>query len=113
MADDAKKVFDEFYLKLVERLPLKDALFLAGLTGQNLFSGTLKEEVMTAPTAKDATTRFLDKAIKRSLDIDDREAFNKLLLVMEKSGFRRVKTLAEQIKQKLNSIPEIGTSTPG
>ena len=46
MADDATMIFDEFNLKLVRHLPLKDALFLAGLTQQKLFSGNLKEEVM-------------------------------------------------------------------
>ena len=114
MAYEAKKVFDEFNLKLVRHLPLKDALFLAGLTQQNLFSGNLKEKVKTAPTQKDAATCFLDEAIERPLDVGDREAFDKLLLVMQKSDYRMIKKLAEQIKQKLSSIPdEIGTSTPG
>ena len=113
MANEMKKVFDEFNVKLVQHLPLKDAFFLAELTRQNLFSGNLKEAVMTAPTQKDATTCFLDEAIKPSLDVGNREAFDKLLLVMQKSDYRMVNKLAEKIKQKLSSIPEIKTSTSG
>ena len=113
MAYEVKKIFDEFNVKLVRHLPLKDASFLAGLTQQNLFSGNLKEEVMTAPTQKDATTCFLDEAIKPLLEVGDREPFEKLLLVMQNSGHRKLKKLAKQIRQKLSSIPEVGTSTPG
>ena len=113
MASEVKKIFDEFNVKLVRHLPLKDAFFLAELTQQNLFSGNLKEEVMTAPTQKDATTCFLDEAIKPSLDVGNREAFDKLLLVMQKSDYQMVNKLAEKIKQKLSSIPEIRTSTSG
>ena len=36
LANDTKKVFDEFNLKLVKQLPLKDAYFLAALTQLNL-----------------------------------------------------------------------------
>ena len=98
---EAKKVFNEFNPKLVRFLPLKDPYFVAELTQQNLFSGTLKEEVMTASTQADASARFLYKAIERSLDVDDAEPFDKLLMVMEKFSDLTLNKLAKDIKQKM------------
>ena len=90
-------------------------IFLAALTQQCLFPGNLKEEIRAASTQSAAATQFLDQAIKPSLDIGDTEAFDKLLLVMEKSGNRMLKKLAEKIEQKLsdsaiNSTPEVNIS---
>lgn len=102
MADNNIKAFDEFRPKLVQCLPLKDAFFLAELTKQHLFPANLKEVVMKASTQTDAATIFLDKAIKGPLDAGSGEAFEKLLLVMEKSDFMLLKKLAKSIKQKLS-----------
>ena len=97
---DAKKVFEEFKPKLVRLLPLKDPLFTAELTRQNLFSGNLKEEVMEARTQADAADRFLDEAVERPLNIGYKEPFDKLLLVMEKFDNLALKRLAGEINQK-------------
>lgn len=108
MAANAKKIYDEFNPKLVRNLPLKDPYFIAELTRQHLFSGVLKEEVMAASTEADATTRFLYKAIERSLDIDNKEPFDKLLEVMEKFDNLTLNSLAKEIKQELtpSTIPK-------
>ena len=102
MAVKAKEVYDDFNPQLVRNLPLKDPYFMAELTRQHLFSGALKEEVMMASTEAEATTRFLYKAVERSLDTDNREPFDRLLLVMEKFGSLTLNKLAEEIKQRLN-----------
>ena len=102
MAVKAKEVYDDFNPKLVRNLPLKDPYFMAELTRQHLFSGVLKEEVMMASTEAEATSRFLYKAVERSLDSDDREPFDRLLLVMEKFGSLTLNKLAEEIKERLN-----------
>ena len=107
MAVKTKEIYDEFNLKLVQNLPLKDPYFIAELTKQHLFSGVLKEEVMMASTEAEATTRFLCKAVERSLDTDNREPFDRLLLVMENFGSLTLNKLAEEIKQQLNPKPEI------
>ena len=99
MAIDPKEVFDTFNPELVQLLPLKDAHFMANLTKQHLFSGTLKEEVLAASTQADATTRFLYRAIERPLDVGKREPFDRLLLVMEKCNDPIIKELAREIKQ--------------
>ena len=101
MAADTKKIFDEFNPNLVRILPLKDPHFLAELTKQHLFSGDLKEEVMAESTQARAATKFLYAAIERSLDVDEREPFDRLLQVMEKFGDLTLNKLAQDIKQEL------------
>ena len=98
---DAKKIFKEYNPKLVHSLPLKDPHFIAELTRRNLFSGNLKEEVMAAPTQADAATSFLYKVIERSLDVDDTEPFDNLLLVMEEFDNLTLNKLAKEIKKIL------------
>ena len=102
MAVKAKEVYDDFNPQLVRNLPLKDPYFMAELTRQHLFSGVLKEEVMMASTEAEATSRFLYKAVERSLNADNREPFDRLLLVMEKFGDLTLNKLADEIKQQLN-----------
>ena len=46
---------------------------------------------------------FFEKVVERSLDIEDREPFDKLLLVMEKFGNLTLHKLANEIKQKLTN----------
>ena len=101
---DAKKIFKEFNPKLVHSLPLKDPYFMAELTQQNLFYGNLKEEVMSAPTQAEAVASFLYKAVERSLDVDDKEPFDKLLLVMEEFNNLTLNKLAREIKQKFTRV---------
>ena len=98
---DAKKIFKEFNPKLVHSLPLQDSYFMAKLTQQDLFYGNLKEEVMAARTQADAAANFLYKVVERSLDIDDTEPFDKLLLVMEEFDNLTLNKLAKEIKQNL------------
>ena len=98
---DAKKVFDEFNPKLVQLLPSHDPYFIAELTQQGLVSKTLKEEMMTTPTRANATTHFLHEVVERSLDIEDGEPFEKLLLIMEKFGDLSLNKLASKIKQRM------------
>lgn len=99
---DAKKIYNEFNPKLVSILPMRDPHFIAELTQQNLFSGALKEEVMGASTQADASSCFLYKAVERSLDIDDTEPFDRLLIVMHRFGGVTLQKLAKKIIQKMN-----------
>ena len=88
----------------MQYLPLKDYHFIALLTQQHLFSGTLKEDVMESTKPAEAATLFLLKAVERPLSIADREPFDKLLLVMEKFGDSTLNKLAKEIKHKLSNI---------
>lgn len=98
---DTKNIFKEFNPNLVHSLPLKDPIFIAKLTQQNLFSGNLKAEVMAVPTQADAATSFLHKVVERSLDVGDTEPFVKLLLVMEEFDNLTLNKLAREIKRNL------------
>ena len=106
---DAKRVFNEFNSRMVRLLPSHDPYFTAMLTQHGLVSGALKEEMMTMSTRADATTQFLQKVVERSLDIEDREPFDKLLLVMEKFGDLTLNKLASEIKQKITAKDSICT----
>lgn len=106
---DAKKVFNEFNSRMVQLLPSHDPYFTAMLTQQGLVSHALKEEMMTTSTKADATTHFLQKVVERSLDVEDREPFDKLLLVMERFGDLTLNKLANKIKQKLSTSDRICT----
>lgn len=99
---DVKEAFKEFNPKLVTCLPLKDSHFIAELTKQDVFYGNLKEVVKAASTQSDAAAHFLDELIERSLNIGNRESFDKLLLVMEKFS-STLNTLAKEIKQKITT----------
>ena len=83
---------------------MKDYHFIAKLTQQNLFSGTLKEDVMESPKPAEAASLFLFRAVERPLGVAVREPFDKLLLVMENFGDPTLNKLAKEIKQKLSAI---------
>ena len=104
-----KDKYEEFYLDLVKKLPMKDPMFLAGLTSAGLFAGgNLKDEVKARPTPADKAGHFLDEAISPYIEDDDvdLEPLYKLLKVMEKHG-GVVKRLADKIKA---AIPYDGGS---
>ena len=82
---------------------MKDPYFIAELTRQHLFSGSLKEEVMNPTTTEaTATLKFLCMAIEKPLNSGDSEPFYKLLQVMEKFDNSTLNKLAKQIEQNLN-----------
>ena len=73
------EVFQQFYSKLVETLPMDDPYFTVKLFAAHLLPPYLKEYVSESPaTRTEKATRFLDKVIKPSMT-----SFTKLLNVME------------------------------
>ena len=83
-----KDIYEKHYLKLVEKLPMRDAKFLAGLTSAGLFAGgDLKDQVLAENTPAAKATVFLDSAIGPYMEEDDEdvEELLKLLKVMEKT----------------------------
>ena len=57
--------------------------------------------MIAAPTQANATTHFLCKTIGPALDVGQTEPFDMLLLVMKTFGNPILKTLAEDIQQRL------------
>ena len=100
-----KKVYREFHLKLLESLPMHDAIFLELLNHQNLFSGDLKEQVLARDTRMEKAVWFLDNAIEHSLNINNLNPLCKLLTAMADEMYLKnnsLKQLATQIEQELD-----------
>ena len=96
-------IYNEYYAKLIKKLPMKDAIFLGKLYTADLFSGNQKEKMESETTSPERATYFLDNAIKPALeDDDDIEPFLKLLEVMEKFDNNLLKKLAAEIRMKLS-----------
>ena len=88
------EVFQQFYGKLVETLPMDDPNFMAKLYSACLLPSYIKEYVESrSVTRTEKATRFLDQVIKPSTS-----SFNKLLNVMKDSEYYHVKELARLIR---------------
>ena len=87
-------IFQQFYSKLVETLPMDDPNFTAELYSARLLPSHLKEyvESRSPATRTVKATHFLDQVIKLSMT-----SFDKLLRVMEDSEYQHVKELAAEI----------------
>ena len=96
------EVFQQFYSKLVEKLPMDDPNFTAKLYSARLLPSHLKEYVESrSPVTRTAKAiRFLDQVIKPSMT-----SFTELLSVMEDSEYQHVKELAKQIKTNNQDPP--------
>ena len=103
--DITRKVYESFRMQLVTSLPMDDVIFLGLLREQNLFPANLKEQVQARPTKARKTVLFLEKAIERSLYIDDSQPLHKLLTVMSNENdynSPHLKRLATKMKQELD-----------
>ena len=96
------EVFKEFYCKLVETLPMDDALFIAKLFSNDLLPGDVKNQLkLLHRTSADKALLFLDSVIEPSVTSDDGSSFDKLLNVMESCNYPCVKELANQIRASI------------
>ena len=94
-------VFQYFYSKLVDILPMDDVTFMADLYGSGLLPGDLKSSISARDTQRKKSAYFLDNAIEPSVTSDVGTSFSKLLKVMENSKYESVESLAKQIKIRL------------
>ena len=95
-------VFQQFYSKLVDTLPMDDVRFIAKLYSEGLLPGNLKSQVNLAQkTSADKAALFLDSVIEPSVTIDGGSSFDKLLNVMRDSEYQHVKELSKQIRSNL------------
>ena len=102
------RVFQQFYGKLVKKLPMDDAMFIADLFSNGLLPGDLKNE-MNLPnrTSAKKAVLFLDSVIEPSVTSDGGSSFDKLLNVMEDSEYpAHVKELAKQIRISLQETSD-------
>ena len=105
-ASQPAKVFQQFYSKLVEILPMDDAVFVAKLFSGDLLPGDLKNQLkLVHRTSADKAVLFLDCVIEPSVTSDGGSSFDKLLHVMEDSDCQHVQELANQIRSSQQEGP--------
>ena len=98
------EVFQEYYSKLVETLPMSDATFVAKLYSRGLLPRELKNQLnLLQSTSANKATLFLDTVIEPSVISDVGSAFDKLLNVMEDSDHENMKELAKLIRTSVKS----------
>ena len=103
-----REIYDGFNLNLIQKLPMKDATFIARLHQANLFgNGRLKSQVAAKDTQQDAATHFLNEAISLCIPNDDDDVdldpLYRLLKAMEQYGgpANTLAKLAEKIKKAI------------
>ena len=96
-----KNVFDTYYEKLVNALPMNDATFMAKLTGRGLLPGDASEQIKAQKTKAEMAQYFLNTFIKPSINSDDTEDFETLITIMEECDFKILKRLAADMRSKL------------
>ena len=97
----AKRALMHYYPKLVDILPMNDAIFIAELVPHGLLPSDLKDQVQACKTSKDKATHFLDNVIKPSVNSGVGSSFDKLLNVMESSDYQGVRELAKLIRDSM------------
>ena len=96
------RIFQQFYSKLVETLPMDDAVFVAKLFSNDLLPGVLKNQLkLLHRTSADKAVLFLDSVIEPSVTSDGGSSFDKLLHIMEDSEYQHLKELVVQIRTSL------------
>ena len=98
-----RDVFQQFYSKLVDTLPMGDVRLIAELYSNGLLPGNLKSQVNAQKTSADKAALFLDSVIEPSVTSDGGSSFDKLLRVMMDSEYQHVKELAKQIRSNLSN----------
>ena len=97
-------VFQQYYCKLVEILPMNDSTFIAELVPHDLLPGDLKHQLKAQNTPKDKATHFLDNVIKPSVTSGVGNSFDQLLVVMKNSDYKTVKELHKLITDTLRDM---------
>lgn len=92
----AKRAFKKFYPELIKVLPITD--LLPEFFANDLLSGEQKAKIESQSTRKEKTGYFLDEVIKRGLDIDYTEQFNKMIFIMDSSDDDVTRYLAQQMR---------------
>ena len=79
---------------------MDDAMFLALLIAGNMFPGDTRDQVNAKPTKAQKATEFLSRCIEPSFsdDGESNDALDKLLGIMENSGFEPAADLAKDFK---------------
>ena len=96
------KAYEKNFDKLVNCLPMQDALFIAALSALNLLPGNINDEIEALRTTAEKALYFLKTVVKPALVINDTSSFERLLSFMESCGYAHVEKLACTIKSEID-----------
>ena len=100
------KAYKKYHEKMVQCLPMNDALFIAKLYRHQLLPGDTNSQLETKTSPADKAAFFLSHVVKRALDGNDTSSFNNLLSVMESCDYADLNKLAHKIKSKINKASD-------
>ena len=95
MATNRKDAFKGFYPKLLEIIPISH--LITQFYSRTLLSDDHKGKLDAMGTDKEKAEYFLDKVIRRGLQIDYTEQFDEMLSIMQNSDDPPVKYLADEV----------------
>jgi len=98
MAISAQDAIKKFYVKLVKKLPLDDAIFFGMIKQANLFPLDSGDSIAAQPTRAKKVSYFLQHVVEPGAE----ECLPKLLEVMKNSGYFDVIKLANEIHAAIN-----------
>ena len=98
-------VFQEFYAKLVEVLPMNDLCFIASLVVHQILSVDVKFQVQlfSLSTQAEKASYLLDNVIWPSVNSGSDDMLYELLKVMKDSRYNQVRELTTLIRFGLNN----------
>ena len=96
------RIYQNYYLDLIQCLPMDDVIFTGKLFKSDLLPNDLKADLESLTTSIKKATKFLDNVIGPSLKVDSDDQFLSLLKIMEESGYENVKKLAGTVMSELN-----------
>ena len=102
-------VFRQYYVELIEALPMDDPIFIAMLFSRHLITSYQKEEIEVLGTVTRKAEFFLN-VISLSLSAHLTVFFIGLLDIMNDYDSPRVQAVAKQIKSELK---EVAANTAG
>lgn len=99
--ENFEEKFGQFTMRLLQALPMDDAIFIASLGVAKLLPGNLKATIQAKPTSVDKADYFLDRVIKPTLQYDS-DNLLRFIKVMQESKDCTLNKLAGDMKDKLN-----------
>ena len=96
----AREAINHFRLRLIQDVPLDDAIFYAQVKSAGLFIHNTGASITSKQTNADKVTYFLQHVIERSPDL----YLPMLLEVMKKSGAVNLINLADDIKAATSGV---------
>ena len=105
-----KEIYQHYFSKLIRCLPMDDGLFLAMLSEHELLPGDTEGKVKSLATQTEKATYFMSHVIKPSLEVDSRVYLDKLISVMNESGYKHVEELCSKMKSEIANSESSKTS---